>query len=112
MALLLHGGLLGGMGGEAAGVDGSGEGAWTSRLQRRASSLLQGPVSLLTSSISACFVPSYRHAATLPNYLDDWEFRPILQCQIGYRRCRAGRGLVENFGFAADAGYLRHMNPF
>eukprot|EP01043_Picozoa_sp_COSAG02_P021951 COSAG02_NODE_1126_length_14431_cov_37.854452_25_plen_97_part_01 len=29
MALLLHGGLLGGVGGEAAGVDGSGEGAWT-----------------------------------------------------------------------------------
>ena len=29
MALLLHGGLLGGMGGDAAGVDGSGEGAWT-----------------------------------------------------------------------------------
>ena len=29
MALLLHGGLLGGMGGEAAGVDGFGEGAWT-----------------------------------------------------------------------------------
>ena len=29
MALLLHGGLLGGMGGEAAGVDGYGEGAWT-----------------------------------------------------------------------------------
>jgi hypothetical protein len=29
VALLLHGGLLGGMGGEAAGVDGSGEGAWT-----------------------------------------------------------------------------------
>ncbi len=29
MALLLHGGLLGGMGGEAAGVDESGEGAWT-----------------------------------------------------------------------------------
>eukprot|EP01043_Picozoa_sp_COSAG02_P026544 COSAG02_NODE_1533_length_12076_cov_2.829173_10_plen_63_part_00 len=29
MALVLHGGLLGGMGGEAAGVDGSGEGAWT-----------------------------------------------------------------------------------
>eukprot|EP01043_Picozoa_sp_COSAG02_P013573 COSAG02_NODE_546_length_20497_cov_41.264095_4_plen_75_part_00 len=29
MALLLHGGLVGGMGGEAAGVDGSGEGAWT-----------------------------------------------------------------------------------
>ncbi len=29
MALLLHGGPLGGMGGEAAGVDGSGEGAWT-----------------------------------------------------------------------------------
>jgi len=29
MALLLHGGLLGGMGGEAAGVDGAGEDAWT-----------------------------------------------------------------------------------
>ncbi len=29
MALLLHGGLLGGMGGEAGWVDGSGEGAWT-----------------------------------------------------------------------------------
>jgi hypothetical protein len=29
MALLLHDGLLGGVGGEAAGVDGSGEGAWT-----------------------------------------------------------------------------------
>ncbi len=29
MALLLHGGLLGGRGGEAGGVDGSGEGAWT-----------------------------------------------------------------------------------
>ena len=29
MALLLHGGLLGGVGGEAAGVGGSGEGAWT-----------------------------------------------------------------------------------
>ncbi len=29
MALLLHGGLLGGAGGEAAGVVGSGEGAWT-----------------------------------------------------------------------------------
>jgi hypothetical protein len=29
MALLLHGGLLGGVGGEAGGVDGSGEGAWT-----------------------------------------------------------------------------------
>ena len=29
MALLLHGGLLGGVGGEAGGVDGAGEGAWT-----------------------------------------------------------------------------------
>eukprot|EP01043_Picozoa_sp_COSAG02_P011055 COSAG02_NODE_401_length_23083_cov_26.955839_9_plen_63_part_00 len=29
MALLLQAGLLGEMGGEAAGVDGSGEGAWT-----------------------------------------------------------------------------------
>jgi hypothetical protein len=29
MALLLHGGLLGGMGGGAAGVDGAGEGART-----------------------------------------------------------------------------------
>ena len=29
MALLLHGGLLGGVAGEAGGVDGSGEGAWT-----------------------------------------------------------------------------------
>jgi hypothetical protein len=29
MALLLHAGLLGGVGGEAAGVDGPGEGAWT-----------------------------------------------------------------------------------
>ena len=29
MALLLHGGLLGGMGDEAGGVDGSGEGTWT-----------------------------------------------------------------------------------
>ncbi len=28
MALLPHGGLLGGMGGEAGGADGSGEGAW------------------------------------------------------------------------------------
>eukprot|EP01043_Picozoa_sp_COSAG02_P021413 COSAG02_NODE_1087_length_14672_cov_189.858437_15_plen_59_part_00 len=52
MALLLHGGLLGGVGGKAAGVDGPGGGVLgPSRLQRRASSLLQGPVSLLTSSI-------------------------------------------------------------
>ena len=29
MALLMHGGLLGGMADEAGGVDGSGEGAWT-----------------------------------------------------------------------------------
>jgi hypothetical protein len=29
MALLLHGGPLGGVRGEAAGVDGPGEGAWT-----------------------------------------------------------------------------------
>jgi hypothetical protein len=29
MALLLHGGLLGGVAGQAGGVDGSGEGAWT-----------------------------------------------------------------------------------
>jgi hypothetical protein len=29
MALLLHGGLLGGVGDEAGGVDGSGEGTWT-----------------------------------------------------------------------------------
>eukprot|EP01043_Picozoa_sp_COSAG02_P056273 COSAG02_NODE_6651_length_3435_cov_5.250899_2_plen_69_part_00 len=29
MALLLHEGLLGGMGGEVGGVDGPGEGAWT-----------------------------------------------------------------------------------
>ena len=29
MALLLRGGLLGGVGGEAGGVDGYGEGAWT-----------------------------------------------------------------------------------
>eukprot|EP01043_Picozoa_sp_COSAG02_P034580 COSAG02_NODE_2427_length_8886_cov_8.409469_10_plen_105_part_00 len=29
MALLLHGGVLGGVGGEAGGVDGSGESAWT-----------------------------------------------------------------------------------
>ena len=29
MALLLHGGLLGGMGGEAGWVEGPGEGAWT-----------------------------------------------------------------------------------
>eukprot|EP01043_Picozoa_sp_COSAG02_P012825 COSAG02_NODE_503_length_20999_cov_7.403110_7_plen_73_part_00 len=28
MALLLHGGLLGGAGGEAGGADGPGEGAW------------------------------------------------------------------------------------
>jgi hypothetical protein len=54
MALLLHGGLLGGMGGEAGEVDGSEEG-----VHRGTSSLLQRPVSLLTSSIYACFVPSY-----------------------------------------------------
>ncbi len=54
MALLLHGGLLGEIGGEAAGVDGSGEGAWTLATPAEgASSLLQGPVSLLTSSIYA-----------------------------------------------------------
>ncbi len=29
MALLLHGALLGGMGSEAGGADGSGEGVWT-----------------------------------------------------------------------------------
>jgi hypothetical protein len=34
MALLLHGGLLGGMGVEAVGVDGSGMGAWTLRSRR------------------------------------------------------------------------------
>jgi hypothetical protein len=28
MALLLHGGLLGGVGGDAGGADGPGEGAW------------------------------------------------------------------------------------
>ena len=56
MALLLHRGMLGGMGGEAAGVDGSGEGAWA--LATPAEGCLEGPVSLLTSSIYACFVPS------------------------------------------------------
>ena len=59
MALLLQEGLLGGVWGEAAGVDGSGGVLGPSRLQRRASSLLQGPVSLLTSSIYACVVPSH-----------------------------------------------------
>ena len=45
--------------------------------------------------LTAC--PLYRHAATLPNYLDDWEFRPILQCQIDHKRCRVGRGQIENY---------------
>ena len=54
---------------------------------------------------TAC--PLYRHAATLPNYLDDWEFRPILQCQIDHKRCRTGRGQIENYVIEAlrNAGY-------
>eukprot|EP01043_Picozoa_sp_COSAG02_P005563 COSAG02_NODE_152_length_33208_cov_13.316591_3_plen_96_part_00 len=58
MALLLHGGLPGGMGGEAGGAGGPGEGAWPSRFHRGASPLLQRTVSLLTSPIYTCFVPS------------------------------------------------------
>ena len=58
MALLLHGGLLGGMGAKRLGSTGLGRVLGPSRLQRRASSLLQGPVSLLNSFIYACFVPS------------------------------------------------------
>ena len=59
MALLLHGGLLGGMAGEAGGADGSGEGAWT--LAAPPEGFLAAPEtgsSLLTSSIYACSVPS------------------------------------------------------
>ena len=41
MALLLHGGLLGGVGGEAGVADGPGEVLGPSRPHRRASSLLQ-----------------------------------------------------------------------
>ncbi len=59
MALLLHQGLLGGMGAKRLGSAGLVRVLGPSRLQRRASSLLQGPVSLLTSSIYACFVPSH-----------------------------------------------------
>ena len=51
--------------------------------------------------------PLYRHAATLPNRLDDWSFRPILQCQIDMVRCHAARGKVENHVIEAlrGAGY-------
>ncbi len=60
MALLLHGGLLGGVGGEAGVADGPGEVLGPSRPHRRASSLLQRPAGLLTSSIYArrCAPPS------------------------------------------------------
>eukprot|EP01043_Picozoa_sp_COSAG02_P056361 COSAG02_NODE_6674_length_3426_cov_3.171626_2_plen_69_part_00 len=53
MALLLHGGLLGGMGGEAGGVDKSGEGVWTlaTPLEGFLAASGTGGVSLLTSSI-------------------------------------------------------------
>ncbi len=51
MALLPHGGLLGERGREAAGVDGSGEGAWTLATPTEGFLAFQGPVSLLTSSI-------------------------------------------------------------
>eukprot|EP01043_Picozoa_sp_COSAG02_P028201 COSAG02_NODE_1699_length_11254_cov_13.904169_1_plen_70_part_00 len=46
MALLLHGGLLGGMGGEAGGVDGSGEGAWTLATPREGLLAASGTVEL------------------------------------------------------------------
>eukprot|EP01043_Picozoa_sp_COSAG02_P046673 COSAG02_NODE_4389_length_5419_cov_3.867293_3_plen_185_part_00 len=54
--------------------------------------------------------PLYRHAATLPNRLDDWTFRPILQCQIDPVRCRAARGQIENYVIQAlrGAGYNLH----
>jgi hypothetical protein len=51
--------------------------------------------------------PLYRHAATLPNRLDDWSFRPILHCQIDMVRCRVARAQVENHVIEAlrGAGY-------
>jgi hypothetical protein len=48
--------------------------------------------------------PLYRHAATLPNRLDDWTFRPILQCRIDPVRCRAARGQIENHVIEALRG--------
>ena len=60
MALLLHSGTgacSAGGGAKRLGSTGLGRVLGPSRLQRRASSLLQGPVSLLTSFIYACFVP-------------------------------------------------------
>eukprot|EP01043_Picozoa_sp_COSAG02_P025935 COSAG02_NODE_1478_length_12404_cov_353.335067_4_plen_228_part_00 len=48
-----------GWGAKRLGSTGLGRVLGPSRLQRRASSLLQGPVSLLTSSIYACLVPSH-----------------------------------------------------
>jgi hypothetical protein len=59
MALLLHGGCPAGWGAKWLGSTGLGRVLEPSRLQRRAPSLLQGPVSLLTSSIYACFVPCH-----------------------------------------------------
>ena len=93
MALLLHGGLLGGMGGEAAGVDGSGEGAWTLATPAEGFLAASGTgelAHLLThraygtqgmrrrmpcvSSICACFVPSHvaRACARSGAKLTEW----------------------------------------
>eukprot|EP01043_Picozoa_sp_COSAG02_P013846 COSAG02_NODE_560_length_20328_cov_15.507343_11_plen_94_part_00 len=67
MALLLHGGSCSaGWGAKRLGSTGLGRVLRPSRLQRRASSLLQGPVSLLTSSIYACFVPKLRQTFKAP----------------------------------------------
>eukprot|EP01050_Picozoa_sp_SAG11_P007250 SAG11_NODE_597_length_8296_cov_12.606123_2_plen_179_part_00 len=54
--------------------------------------------------------PLYRYAAGLPNRLDDWTFRPILECQIDPVRCRSCRGQIENYVIETlrSAGYNLH----
>ena len=58
MALLVHEACSLGRGAKRVGPTGQGRVLGPSRVHRRAFSLLQGPVGLLTSSIYACLAPN------------------------------------------------------
>ena len=97
MALLLHGGLLGGMGGEAAGVDGSGEGAWTLATPAEGFLAASG-TGELAHLLHLCLFRAFPRGASLRSQWPRFSGRRIVKHRIGISAQAAASPLEKPLG--------------
>ena len=113
MALLLHGGLLGGMGGEAAGVDGSGEGAWTLATPAEGFLAASG-TGELAHLLHLCLFRAFPRGASLrsQNRPSDSRLQNRGMHRLSLRWRRSGRSSVLRVVAIACTGHTRYCTTY